>query len=219
MFAVCCVELGKYTEAEAALLPNNDAEKVPNGAAGMYLLGKVYQLSNRHTAAITNFRNALHMDPLMWCAFEELCLLGAEQETKSFLQLKFAGMDGDIDTASPTNFLTPAAPQQLSSARETGGEKTSGKLTGTPLDNVPMPPKIGNYETPEVAPQAAQPPPVKKYGKNEDTEMSGSPMLLSSQEIHVERKFLDEGTMRKVCGVTRNGELVCVVIATVEFNR
>lgn len=198
LFAVCCVELGKYTEAEAALLPNNDAEKVPNGAAGLYLLGKVYQLSNRHTAAITNFRNALHADPMMWCAFEELCLLGAEQETKSFLQLRFPGMDGDTDITSPTKFVTPTAPQQLRSTSETGSGKISGKPLGTPVDNVPIPPKFGNFETPEVAPQALQPPPVKRHGKNDDTEMSGSPMLLSSQEIHVERKFLDEGTMRKV---------------------
>lgn len=175
----------------------------------MYLLGKVYQLSNRHTAAITNFRNALHMDPMMWCAFEELCMLGAEQETKSFLQLRFPGIDGDAIATSPTIFSTPAAPQQLPSARETGSGKTAGKLMGTPLDNVAEPPKTGSFETPEVAPQAIQPPPVKRYGKSEATEILGSPMLLSSQEMHAERKFLDEGTMRKVCHVTRTCTIVC----------
>ena len=67
------MELGKFTEAEGVLIPNNDDGEIPNGAAGVHLLGKIYQLSNRPSAAAEKFQAALRIDPLMWCSFEELC--------------------------------------------------------------------------------------------------------------------------------------------------
>lgn len=53
------------------------ALQVPNGAAGFYLLGRIYQLSNRHSAAIAYYSTAVQLDPMMWSAYEELCSLGA----------------------------------------------------------------------------------------------------------------------------------------------
>jgi hypothetical protein len=50
---------------------------VPHGAAGYYLLGKICALSNRHDTAVHYYAAALTLDPLMWCAYEELCNLGA----------------------------------------------------------------------------------------------------------------------------------------------
>ena len=50
--------------------------QVPNGAAGFYLLGRIYQLSNRHSAAIAYYSTAVQLDPMMWSAYEELCTLG-----------------------------------------------------------------------------------------------------------------------------------------------
>jgi hypothetical protein len=32
LFALCCLQLGKLTEAEAALMPDNDTSKVPRAA-------------------------------------------------------------------------------------------------------------------------------------------------------------------------------------------
>eukprot|EP00887_Chlorella_sp_A99_P004840 scaffold4.g4840.t1 len=109
LFALACLQLGKLTEAEAALLPDNDASKargagagaappappsppapppslpqVPNGAAGFYLLGRIYQLSNRHSAAMHYYNSAVQLDPMLWSAFEELCVLGADAEAQQY---------------------------------------------------------------------------------------------------------------------------------------
>lgn len=92
LYAKCCIELGKLNEAETALLPENDVAQVPNGAAGHYLLGRVYQLSNRHSVAIAYYNTALQLDPMMWCAHEELCTLGADAEAQQYLRIKQSGL-------------------------------------------------------------------------------------------------------------------------------
>jgi hypothetical protein len=51
--------------------------QVLGGAAGLYLMGRICVLTNRHEAAGQHFAAALRADPLLWCAYEELCALGA----------------------------------------------------------------------------------------------------------------------------------------------
>ena len=50
--------------------------QIPNGAAGLYLLGRVYRLVGRSHDAREQFMRALRIDPLLWSAYEELCSLG-----------------------------------------------------------------------------------------------------------------------------------------------
>jgi len=86
LFAVVAMHLGKLAEVESALMPiPSTFENVPHGAAGFHLLGKLYQMTNRHANAIVAFSTALKLDPMMWCAFEELCVLGAESETRQYV--------------------------------------------------------------------------------------------------------------------------------------
>ncbi|CAJ1947310.1 unnamed protein product [Sphenostylis stenocarpa] len=88
LFALSCFRMDLLGEAEAALCPINDpSAEVPNGAAGHYLLGLIYRLLNclrinvaLSYCAIQHFKWALSMDPLMWAAYEELCILGAAEE-------------------------------------------------------------------------------------------------------------------------------------------
>ncbi|KAK1306571.1 hypothetical protein QJS10_CPA10g00053 [Acorus calamus] len=80
LFAVSCFHMDLLREAEAALLPANEANaEVPNGAAGHYLLGLVYRYTDRVKSAIDQFMQALAIDPLLWAAYEELCILGAAE--------------------------------------------------------------------------------------------------------------------------------------------
>lgn len=51
---------------------------VPNGAAGLHLLGEAARASGRHTAAATYFRTALRLDRFLWGSREALCELGEE---------------------------------------------------------------------------------------------------------------------------------------------
>ncbi|KAL2959288.1 hypothetical protein AAZX31_18G259900 [Glycine max] len=81
LFAISCFQMDLLSEAEAALCPVNEPSvEVPNGAAGHYLLGLIYRYTDRRKSAIHNFKQALSMDPLMWAAYEELCILGAAED-------------------------------------------------------------------------------------------------------------------------------------------
>ncbi|WJX80905.1 Cell division cycle protein 27 B, variant 2 [Trifolium repens] len=85
LFAISCFQMDLLNEAEAALCPANEpSAEVPNGSAGHYLLGLIYRYTDRKKSAIQHFKQALSMDPLMWAAYEELCILGAAEEASAF---------------------------------------------------------------------------------------------------------------------------------------
>ncbi|XP_022144936.1 cell division cycle protein 27 homolog B isoform X2 [Momordica charantia] len=84
LFAISCFQMDLLHEAEAALCPPNEpGAEIPNGAAGHYLLGLIYRYTDRKRSAIQHFQQALSLDPLMWCAYEELCILGAAEDASS----------------------------------------------------------------------------------------------------------------------------------------
>lgn len=143
LFAVCCMQLGKHTEAEAALMPDNDISRVPNGAAGHYLLGRIYQLSNRHSAALSFYDGAMNLDPMMWSAFEELCVLGGERKAHSyfapgggaapsFARVGGFGSEASGNAATPAFQPAPAALQQSAGPvpMSTGPTKAVGLNSG-----------------------------------------------------------------------------------------
>ncbi|KAJ0091066.1 hypothetical protein Patl1_13321 [Pistacia atlantica] len=81
LFAMSCFQMDLLSEAEAALSPANEpAAEIPNGAAGHYLIGLIYRYTDRRKSAIHHFKQALSLDPLLWAAYEELCILGAAEE-------------------------------------------------------------------------------------------------------------------------------------------
>ncbi|ESW11331.2 hypothetical protein PHAVU_008G021500 [Phaseolus vulgaris] len=81
LFAISCFQMDLLSEAETALCPASEPSvEVPNGAAGHYLLGLIYRYTDRRKSAIHHFKQALSMDPLMWAAYEELCILGAAED-------------------------------------------------------------------------------------------------------------------------------------------
>mmetsp|Transcript_6897 Transcript_6897/g.12747 ORF Transcript_6897/g.12747 Transcript_6897/m.12747 type:complete len:783 (+) Transcript_6897:305-2653(+) len=99
LLAQCCYELGKLREAEAVLVQDTPLEMsgpqkcvedilehiyVPNGAAGLYLLGLICTRDNRREHAVTYFCLALRTDPFLWDAFEQLCELGVDIDPSAF---------------------------------------------------------------------------------------------------------------------------------------
>ncbi|CAN1330927.1 Cell division cycle protein 27 homolog B, partial [Linum perenne] len=81
LFAISCFQMDLLKEAEAALCPANEPSgEVPNGAAGHYILGLIYRYTDRRKRAVQHFKQALLIDPLLWDAYEELCILGAAEE-------------------------------------------------------------------------------------------------------------------------------------------
>lgn len=63
LLAICCFQQGKLVEAENALRGEGDRhfvdvqanEDIPNGAAGLYLMGRICRRANRREQAIKYF--------------------------------------------------------------------------------------------------------------------------------------------------------------------
>lgn len=69
------------------LLKNyGDPLEPPLGAVEYYLVGKIHRLTSRPDTARQYLARALEIDPFSWLAFEELCRLGANEETVQYLQ-------------------------------------------------------------------------------------------------------------------------------------
>mmetsp|Transcript_19044 Transcript_19044/g.31199 ORF Transcript_19044/g.31199 Transcript_19044/m.31199 type:complete len:764 (+) Transcript_19044:150-2441(+) len=117
LFGICCYAMGKYQEAETALLPVSSSASstplvvdpssvdVPNGAAGYYFLGQICCRANRRVQAIEYLTKSLKANPFMWCAYETLCSLGAEVEPSEIF-------------ACPPSAPSPVPPLDVSSVPE-----------------------------------------------------------------------------------------------------
>jgi len=84
-FALVCIKMQKYTEAEKSLImrssENSDDDQVVGGAAGYYLLGTITEkLQVKQKDPAFYYSKALDLDPTLWVAFEKLCKL--EPRTK-----------------------------------------------------------------------------------------------------------------------------------------
>jgi anaphase-promoting complex subunit 3 len=103
LFALCCYDLAKYQEAEVALIttqhfiasasqvrklsshsskqitnnkPTQISDDVPNGSAGLLLLGQVYKRRGQKNRAIQALVQALELNPFLFQAFQLLSDLG-----------------------------------------------------------------------------------------------------------------------------------------------
>ena len=82
LLALCCMRLGKLPEAQTALLgpsmPDTDASaSLPNGAAGLYLMGMICLKMQQRPRAIKYLTRSLGLNPFLWSAYEALSQLGA----------------------------------------------------------------------------------------------------------------------------------------------
>jgi len=74
-FALVCLKLQKFPEAEKALVLRPGEDEVPGGAAGYYLLGTICEKQARQKEALGYFMKAMELDPTLWVAFEKICRL------------------------------------------------------------------------------------------------------------------------------------------------
>ncbi|CAA0827342.1 Cell division cycle protein 27 homolog B [Striga hermonthica] len=227
MFALSCFQMDLMSEAEAALSPNVSSAEVPNGAAGHYLLGLVYRYTDRRQSAINHFNQALSLDPLLWVAYEELCILGVADEATSMfdeeaslcIQKQYLN-SGSASPSSQAPNEEHIASNRISSSEDISPRKLknlhnnklrviSGNNQGTtnqPLNGVPA--SFSHYNTP--SPMAAQsqlsgvaPPPicrnVQPNGPVAKKHTSdNSPQVTVNSVAGPRRKFVDEGKLRKV---------------------
>jgi len=119
LLATCCMKLGKYTEAETALLPgqyvppisvsttnmstvpDEVVQNVAGGTAGVLLLGQICRHEHRKDSAVAYFRKCLELDPFCWTAVVQLGEMGV---TPPLISL-FSGQ-GRADKDGPASMST-----------------------------------------------------------------------------------------------------------------
>ncbi|EPS64113.1 hypothetical protein M569_10668, partial [Genlisea aurea] len=124
LFALSCFQMDLLKEAEAALSPIYSSLEVPNGAAGHYLLGLVYRYTDRKQNAIYHFNQALSLDPLLWAAYEELCVLGAAEEATTVF-------DEVASLSIQKQYLNPDMASQSLQASNDDHDIPSSKISGS----------------------------------------------------------------------------------------
>jgi hypothetical protein len=79
---------------------------IPNGAAGVYLLGMIAKSVGKKPEAIAYLQAALASDPYLWSAFEALCSLGVDAAPQVWAS---AAVDPSVSSALPADNTTPEA--------------------------------------------------------------------------------------------------------------
>ncbi|XP_050373541.1 cell division cycle protein 27 homolog B isoform X2 [Argentina anserina] len=225
LFAMSCYQMNLLHEAEAALSPANEpSAEVPNGAAGHYLLGLIYRYTDRRKSAIQHFKQALTIDPLMWAAYEELCVLGSAEEAavvfgeaasvtiqKQYLHHGLASQsllttNDDCNLVYGRNFsFEDVSPRQLklvqgSNTRDSFGNSHVIGVSGQPTNGSS---NISFYNTPSPMPMqlsgTAPPPVCRAPPVYLSSGTDSSPRSTISSTIQSgRRKFVDEGKLRKI---------------------
>ncbi|KAJ0254178.1 Cell division cycle protein 27 B [Hirschfeldia incana] len=229
LFALSCYQMDLLNEAESALCPLNEpGAEIPNGAAGHYLLGLIYKYTDRRKNAAQQFKLSLTLDPLLWAAYEELCILGAAEEaTVVFGEAAALSIQKQYMQQLPTSLglNTYNEERNATSAKNTSSEDYSPRqpkhTQGHGLKDISgnfhshgLNGGVSNmtfYNTP--SPVAAQlsgmaPPPLFRNfqpalpNQNSLTTDSSPKSTVNStlQAPAPRRKFVDEGKLRKISG-------------------
>ncbi|XP_034656582.1 cell division cycle protein 27 homolog isoform X2 [Drosophila subobscura] len=96
--AKCAYELKKFAEAESALITTGfaDAKNFEElqrdfgelACFAYQLIAQICIKTERNKLAVTALRRALKLNPFMWHAFADLCLLGQDIDTASIFQIQ-----------------------------------------------------------------------------------------------------------------------------------
>ncbi|ALC42920.1 Cdc27, partial [Drosophila busckii] len=118
--AKCAYELKKYAEAESALVPSGFADKknfdevqreFGDLACFAYqLIAQICDRTERQKLGITALRRALKLNPFMWQAFADLCLLGQDTDTAAIFQIPSTDV---FNTCLGSNAMLPFSEQHL----------------------------------------------------------------------------------------------------------
>lgn len=228
LFAVSCFHMNMLREAEVALCPQTDGNaEVPNGAAGHYLLGLIYRYTGRKIPAIDHFTQALAMDPLLWAAYEELCILGAAEEARecfndaavlriqqniSESSIKKLNTDNEdrCMTSSTAMGAGDSGPRQFKQFHSNNNREILGHpqglalVSGTATNSGAS--NSSQYNTPPAVAQLSgqAPPPLLRNAHVYQQEAGGDGLIKSTLNPAVQipkKKFVDEGKLRKVSGI------------------
>ena len=80
---------------------------MPNGAAGLYLLGQIYQRRGQKPRAICALRAALRLNPFLFQAYLLLCRLGCQDDPSEFYGVR--GNEGEDLEEDEERWFRPLA--------------------------------------------------------------------------------------------------------------
>ncbi|KQK17639.1 cell division cycle protein 27 homolog B isoform X4 [Brachypodium distachyon] len=227
LFAISCFRMHLLREAEETLCPVNEPNiEVPNGATGHYLLGLIYRYTGRVAAAAEQFTQALTLDPLLWAAYEELCILGvAEDANECFSEATALRLQQEHTSTSnleKSNFvnenrvlssnvsasLVDISPKQIKQLHANNTAEIPGyphvRATALHVQNS-IPSNVGQFDSP--SPTVTQtsgivPPPLFRnlhaYQNMTSGDAPAKPKVAVNQPLR--RKYLDEARLKKVTG-------------------
>ncbi|XP_042446956.1 cell division cycle protein 27 homolog B-like [Zingiber officinale] len=226
LFAMSCFQMNLLQEAEAALCPANEPNvEVPDGAAGHYLLGLIYRYMGRQALAIEHLMQALTLDPLLWAAYDELCVLGAIEEANDYfsdmaaqrIQQQYLSESSSLNSSNGSEFYNlssnmavtsvdsiPRQSKQLgNNTREIASLPLSVMIAKVPASNSGSS-NFSQYITPPAATQLSgvAPPPLCR-NMHVSFNVANNDVSTKLNNIAVQaprRKVLDEGKLRKVSG-------------------
>ncbi|XP_074576933.1 cell division cycle protein 27 homolog B-like [Curcuma longa] len=227
LFAMSCFQMNLLQEAETALCPANEPNaEVPDGAAGHYLLGLIYRYIGRRGLAIEHLMQALAIDPLLWAAYDELCVLGAVEDTNEYfsdmaaqhIQKQYLSESNSLNLSNGSEFnivssnmsatsvdSIPRQSKQLlaNNAREIPSIPPSSAIAKVPASNSGAS-NFSQFITPPAATQLSgvAPPPLCR-NVHVSFNVANNDIATKSNNIAVQaprRKLLDEGKLRKVSG-------------------
>ncbi|CAM0909968.1 unnamed protein product [Alopecurus aequalis] len=225
LFAISCFRMNLLREAEETLCPVNEPNvEVPSGATGHYLLGLIYRYTGRVTPAAEQFTQALALDPLLWAAYEELCILGvAEDANECFSEATALRLQQEHTSTSnleKSNFvnenrvlssnvsasLLDISPKQVKQLHPNNTAEVPGyphsRATALHVQNS-VPSNLGQFDSP--LPTVTQtsgivPPPlfrnVHAYQNTTSGDAPAKPKVNAANQP-LRRKYLDEARLKK----------------------
>ncbi|XP_052158987.1 cell division cycle protein 27 homolog B isoform X2 [Oryza glaberrima] len=227
LFAMSCFRMNLLREAEEALCPVNEPNiEVPSGATGHYLLGVIYRYTGRVEAAAEQFVQALTLDPLLWAAYEELCILGvAEDANECFSEATALRLQQELTSTSnveKSNFVNENrflssnvsasfgdSPKQIKQLHANTTAEVSGyphvKSTALHMQNG-APSNLSQFDTPSpTSTQAsgiAPPPLFRNMHAYQNTAGGNAPSKpkVNAPNLTLRRKYIDEAGLKKVSG-------------------
>lgn len=215
-------------EAEETLCPVNEPNiEVPSGATGHYLLGLIYRYTDRVTAAAEQFTQALTLDPLLWAAYEELCILGvAEDANECFTEataLRLQQEQASTSNLEKSNFvnenrvlspnvsasLVDISPKHIKQLSANNTAEVPGyphlRATALHVQNS-VPSNVLQFDTPSptvTQTSGTAPPPLfRNLHAYQNTTSGDAPAKPKVNAVNQppRRKYLDEARLKKVTG-------------------
>lgn len=228
LFAISCFRMNLLREAEETLCPVNEPNiEVPSGATGHYLLGLIYRYTDRVTAAAEQFTQALTLDPLLWAAYEELCILGvAEDANECFTEataLRLQQEQASTSNLEKSNFvnenrvlspnvsasLVDISPKHIKQLSANNTAEVPGyphlRATALHVQNS-VPSNVLQFDTPSptvTQTSGTAPPPLfRNLHAYQNTTSGDAPAKPKVNAVNQppRRKYLDEARLKKVTG-------------------